>query len=100
MILEQNIPDFVHWIGPAILVWLLEVAKLAAVALIVGAVITLILSGPSKFGASFGQFIMRGIEHTSFSPSRIWAIARLTIKESIRRRVLLVFAMFLILILI
>jgi len=99
MILEQNIPDFVDWIGPASLAWLVAVLAWLVVALAVGAVIALIWYGPSRFGTPFGQAVIRGIENAFFSPTRTWAIARLTIKESIRRRVLLIFAMFLILIL-
>ena len=99
MILEQNIPDFVDWIKPASLDWLIAVIVWLAVVLAVGAVIALIWYGPSRFWAPFRQTVTRGIENAFFSPSRTWAIARLTIKESIRRRVLLLFAMFLVLIL-
>ena len=101
MILEQNIPDFVDGIGPAMLYWILIIAVLISVAIVIGAVLALIWYGPSQFWTPFRKAVARGIENiTSLSLMRTWAIARLTIQESIRRRVLLIFAMFLLLILV
>ena len=99
MVLEQNIPYFVDWIGPAALAWLIAVAVLVGVAFGVGAIISLIWHGPSRFWTPFKQAVRRGVENAIISPTRTWAVARLTIQESIRRRVLLIFAMFLLLIL-
>jgi len=99
MILEQNIPDFVDWIAPAALAWLIAAAVLITAAFVIGAVIALIWYGPAKFWTPFAQGIIRGTENAFLSPTRTWAIARLTIQESIRRRVLLIFVFFLILIL-
>ena len=99
MVLEQNIPDFVDWIGPASLSWLAAVAVLISIAFAFGAVLALIWYGPSKFWIPFKQAVRRGVENAIVSPARTWAIAQLTIKESLRRRVLLIFAMFLLLIL-
>ena len=100
MILEQNIPDFVDWIGPATLTWFIAVAVLLAITLAVGAVLALIWYGPSRFWTPFEQALWRGYDNVaSLDLSRTWAIAQLTIRESIRRRVLLIFAMFLLLIL-
>ena len=99
MILEQNIPAFVDWIIPATLIWLGVVAMLIGIGLGISAILAFIWYGPARLWIPFGRAIVHGIENAFFSPSRTWAIARLTIKESIRRRVLLIFAMFLILIL-
>jgi len=100
MILEQNIPDFVDWILPATGAWLIAVGMWLAVALAVGAVLALIWYGPSRFWTPFRQAVLRGVENATFLDlSRTWAIALLTIKESLRRRVLFIFAMFLLLIL-
>jgi hypothetical protein len=100
MILEQNIPNFVDWIGPALLDWLIAIAVLLVVTLTIGAVLALIAYGPSRFWTPFRHAILRGVENAFVAPSRTWAIALLTIKESIRRQVLFIFGMFLILILI
>ena len=99
MILEQNIPDFVDWILPATIAWLIAVAVLLSVAFVISAVVALIWYGPARFWTPFTQALMRVAENALISPNRTWAIALLTIKESIRRRVLLIFAFFLILIL-
>ena len=100
MILEQNIPDFFDWIGPALLDWVLAVVILLVIVLVIGAVLALIGYGPARFGTPFRRAILRGIENALVSPTRTWAIALLTIKESIRRQVMFIFGMFLILILI
>ena len=100
MVLEQNIPEFIDWIGPAALSWSIAIAVLLSIAFAVGAIFALIWYGPSRFWTPFKQAVLRGGENAIVSPTRTWAVAQLTIKESIRRRVLLVFAMFLVLILI
>jgi len=99
MIIEQNIPDFTDWIGPALLTWLIAVAVLLVIAFAVSAVVALIWYGPSRFWTPFTAALLRGIENANISPIRTWAVALLTVKESIRRRVLLIFAFFLLLIL-
>ena len=100
MILEQDITPFVDWILPATLTWLAVVGSAIGIALAVGAILSLMWYGPGRFWVPFGRAVVRGLENGLVSPARTWAVARLTIKESIRRRVLLIFAMFLILILI
>jgi hypothetical protein len=100
MILEQNIPAFSDWIGIAAKDWFLAVLTLVGVALIVGIVWAFIQYGFKGCLTPFFRAVRRGVENvTSLSFSRTWAIARLTIKESIRRRVLFVFALFMILLL-
>ena len=100
MILEQNIPDFADWFAPALLAWLVAIGALLILVFAIGAVLSLIWYGPSRFWAPFAHAIRRGVENASPSPTRTWAVALLTIKESIRRRVLFIFAMFLVLILV
>jgi hypothetical protein len=99
MILERNIPYFIDWILPATGIWLLAIVMLIVLTLGIGAVLSLIWYGPSRFWTPFSRAVARGLENAFLSPTRTWAIALLTIKESIRRRVLLIFAMFLLLIL-
>ncbi|MDR2115244.1 MAG: hypothetical protein LBP87_02570 [Planctomycetaceae bacterium] len=100
MILEQNVLPFFEWLPVAARDWLQAVAVLFITALIIGALFSVIRYGLSGFLVPFYRAVERGIENfTSLSLSRTWAIARLTIKESIRRRVLFVFALFMILLL-
>ncbi len=97
MIIEQTILPFREWIGPITLQWLIAIGVLLGTTIIVGFVISAMKFG---FAASFRhcyEGFGRGVEDFFFlSPSRTWAIARLTIKESIRRRVLFVCVVFLV----
>lgn len=101
MILEQNVLPFSEWIGTATVNWLASVGILLAAALIAGLVVSLIQNGFSGFWSPFLRGIQRGAQNlTAVSAFRTWAVARLTIKESLRRRVLFIFALFMILLLV
>lgn len=101
MIIEQNILPFEKWIGPATTQWLTSVGMLLGVALLVGFLFCLLRYGFRGVFTPFIRAIGRAIQNlTHVSIGRIWAIARLTIKESIRRRVLLVFVLFMVVLLV
>ncbi|MDR1925726.1 MAG: hypothetical protein LBQ66_15265 [Planctomycetaceae bacterium] len=95
MIIEQSIPKFSEWIFPSILSWLLAVALLVGVAFVFSVVICLMRHGRG----AYKPFILAGkrafANLVSFSIARTWAIARLTIMESIRSRVIYVLLLFL-----
>ena len=97
MIIEQTIQPFHEWIGPITLQWLIAVGVLLATTIIVGFVISAMKFGiASSYRHCFNAF-WRGVEDFfRLSPSRTWAIARLTIKESFRRRVLFLCVVFLV----
>ncbi|MGL4595113.1 MAG: ABC transporter permease [Thermoguttaceae bacterium] len=100
MILEQNIPPFSLWIGTAALEWLLSLSLLLGVALGVGLLLSIVRFGFGGFWQPFLQGAQRGLVNiTHISMRRIWAITRLSIKESIRRRVLFVFGIFMVILL-
>ncbi len=99
MTLEQNIPPFFQWIGDVTVQWFVAVGILLVTAALVGVVLSIIRYG-SDFSTPFIHGMRRGVENlTSLSWFRIWAVARLTIQESLRRRVLVVFALFMVLLL-
>ncbi len=116
MILEHPIPPFLEWllqgysytmgettthVPPALQSWFLAVAVLLVTALIVGGVLSVLRHGFGDFITPFFRAVQRGIEDfTLLSFSRTWAIARLTIKESLRRRVLVIFALFMLILLV
>ncbi|MDR3232171.1 MAG: ABC transporter permease [Planctomycetaceae bacterium] len=100
MILEQNIPPFFQWIGFAALHWLVAAATLLVAAFLIGAVCAIVQHGFRGFWRPFAAGIRRGGSNLMLSPSRTWAITRLTIKESIRRRVLFIFVFFMLLLLV
>jgi hypothetical protein len=95
MVLEEDIPSFTSWIGPALaaygFVLVVVVLTLAALAWLVLSV----LHGPLAAGDRVyrGALTLAG-DLLAVSPRRTWALARLAIQESIRRNVLAVLAFF------
>ena len=95
MVLEQEIPRFASWIGPAVLQYLTA----AAVATVVAAMLTWLAQAIGNGPLAGGDRVYRGVlaglaDILATSPRRVWALARLAIQESLRRNVLVVLAMF------
>lgn len=98
MILENPIPPFLEWIGRASLNWLLAVGALTALAFIICFVMLLVFKGTKQAGSSF----VKGVgdawkDFVCFSWKRCFAMASLAIRESIRKKVVVVCIVFLIL---
>src|SRR5215218_2694288 len=73
---------------------------LAVLALVVGFLVALVRHGPLKAGDITYKVVVNGFrELFRTSPRRVWAIARLAIKESIRRRVIVALAIYIIILL-
>jgi hypothetical protein len=100
MVLEQEIPKFAAWIGPALL-WYLFAASLVAVCAAAFAWLTQsVLYGPLAAGDRVYRGVLTGLaDLAAMSPRRIWALARLAIQESLRRNVLVALGLFLIIVL-
>ncbi|MFM8633733.1 MAG: ABC transporter permease [Planctomycetia bacterium] len=100
MVLEQEIPAFSAWIGPA-LAWYLFAAAMMVV--IVGAVAWLVqsvLHGPMVAGDKVYRGLLSGVRDLAgMSVRRIFALARLAVQESLRRNVLVVLPLFALLVL-
>jgi hypothetical protein len=100
MVLEQEIPAFSAWIGPA-LAWYLFAAALLAV--IVGAIAWLVqsvLHGPLVAGDKVYRGLLSTVgDLAGMSWRRIFALARLAVQESLRRNVLVVLPLFALLVL-
>lgn len=95
MVLEQEIPTFVQWIGPALASYLLVVALVAVCAAVLAWLSMSTTSGPLAAGDRVYRGILAGLsDFFGMSFSRVWALARLAIKESIRRNVLVVLGLF------
>ncbi len=95
MILDENIPPFVDWILPALFLF----ASVAVVVSVVGWLIGFIASasrrGPVEGFYAVAKVIGSAVvDLTHFSFRRTLAIALLAIQEAIRRRVLIGFAVF------
>lgn len=82
----------------AVLQWLAVVGVLAAIGVLMGLVGAVASAGPVRGPKLFGQMFLLGIEELLIiAPRRILAVTILTIKESIRRKALMVGGVFLLL---
>jgi len=100
MVLETQPPAFAEWIWPAVFFFFQVAAIFAALAIVGGYLIAAFRYGPLEGGDVTFQMLKRSLSDLfSISPRRIWALARLAIQESIRRRVLVGFAVFLLILL-
>jgi ABC-type transport system involved in multi-copper enzyme maturation permease subunit len=101
MVLEKAPLDFLVWllggsgeIG-ALPRFLITALVLAVFALLVGFVVALVRYGPLKAGDLTYRVVTNGMSELALSsPRRIWAIARLAVKESFRRRVIVALVVF------
>ena len=98
MVIENPVPIFHEWIGIAELYWLFAVAVLVVVSSLVGCAFVLIRKGPGHVLPQFAAGMKNGIEDlVCLSWKRVFAVARLIIQESIRKKVIVVCVVFLIL---
>ena len=95
MVLEEDIPAFTAWIGPA-LVWYLFAGSLIVVVVAAAAwLVQSVLHGPLVAGDRVYRGLLSGLSDLAgMSARRIWALARLAVQESVRRNVLVVLPLF------
>lgn len=95
MVLEEDIPAFCAWIGPA-LVWYLFAGSLAVVLVAAAAwLVQSVLYGPLVAGDRVYRGLLSALSDLGgMSGRRIWALARLAVQESLRRNVLVVLPLF------
>jgi len=95
MVLEEDIPRFSSWIGPAVLGYLLTAALVAVAAAAVAWLVQAVAHGPLAAGDRVYRGLLGGLaDLAGTSPRRVWALARLAVQESLRRNVLVVLAVF------
>jgi hypothetical protein len=100
MVLEQDIPKFAAWIGPALLWYLFSASLVAVCAAAFAWLSQSVLYGPLAAGDRVYRGVLTGLaDLAAMSPRRIWALARLAIQESLRRNVLVALALFLLIVL-
>ncbi len=100
MVLEQEIPAFAEWIGPALASYLLVAALVAVFAALLAWLSMSTVSGPLAAGDRVYRGVLAGLaDLRGMSCGRIWALARLAIKESLRRNVLVVLGLFAVIVL-
>jgi hypothetical protein len=100
MVLEEEIPKFATWIGPAFLWYLFASGLVAVFAAALAWLAQSVLYGPLAAGDRVYRGVLTGVaDLAGMSPRRIWALARLAIQESLRRNVLVALALFLLIVL-
>lgn len=98
MILENPIPPFQEWIGKAALSWAIAVLVLAALAFVVSFVLLLVFKGTKQAGTVFKTGVSDAWNDLiHFSWKRCFAVAGLAIRESVRKKVVVVGVVFIIL---
>ncbi len=112
MVLENPLLPYLTWLvgypwtdsqavfDSALFRFVLTAIVLAVIALVAGFLIALVRHGPLKAGDITYKVVVNGFrELFRTSPRRVWAIARLAIKESIRRRVIVALAIYVVILL-
>lgn len=104
MVLETQYPPFWEWLiwsgsNPgALWIWLLSVAAVAIGGLLISFVALTVRYGPHKAGDIIFKVVVTGTSDlVSISPRRVYALAKLAVQESVRRRVLIGFLVFVLL---
>ena len=93
---REEFPQFIEWFGPGILLLLGVLAAGAILGLFVGYLVAAFKHGPFEAFYVVSQVVAEaGPDFVRTSPRRVMAMARLAVKEAMRRRVVLVtFAIF------
>lgn len=95
MVIEEPIRPFLEWFGGGFPWFALSVCVLGLVAFLCGFLVTALRSGPGEAWRRTSRVCLNGIsEFRQMSLRRTMSMARLAVKESVRRNVLVVFAVF------
>jgi ABC-type transport system involved in multi-copper enzyme maturation permease subunit len=98
MVVESEIPKFLDWLPPALLVWLVAVASLALAGVLIGGLVCVLEYGPGAGLRRLGRILWEiPVDLVRISPRRVWALTWLAVKDSLRRRVVVGFAVFILL---
>lgn len=95
MVIETQLLPFSEWLPAALLLWALRVGALLVIVLVVGYLATAIRHGLfAAVGITWRTTVNVILDVMGISPRRVFALSWLAIKEAIRRRVVIVFAVF------
>ena len=100
MVIEDAILPFTEWFPEAVGYFFLAAGLFAVVALVVGFLVAAFQAGPLAGGESIYRTITGAfVDLASFSPRRTSALAWLAFKEGLRRKAVVVFAVFMVVLL-
>jgi len=89
MVLETDPLPLGQWLSEALPIWLAVMGALAFGWLLLGFLISTLKNGPGKAGDNiFKLLVGAATDLVKISPRRVYALARLAVQESVRRRVL------------
>lgn len=97
MVIEpgQEIPQFFSWIGPALATWLLVALILAVAGVGLALLLAIVSRGPGPGYRTVAQRLREGTaDLLSTSPRRIFALAQLSVKEAVRKKVFVALVLF------
>ena len=95
MVIEEPILPFLEWFSSSLPTFLIWIVALGLAGLLVGFLVTAVRTSPGIAMRRVARVVINGIrEFRQMSFRRVWSMARLAIKESIRRNVLVIFAIF------
>lgn len=95
MILETDILPYLVWLPDALQAFAVTAIIVALIGLVLGYLVAAVRHGPMAAGdMTYRTLVAAGADLARISPRRMYAIARLAVQESIRRRVWVVFVLF------
>jgi len=95
MVVETEIPRFLLWLSDGLLGWLIAVAIVIAAAGAVMTFVSIMRHGLKPAPGRVWRLLLSiGADVVRISPRRVWALGWLAVKESLRRRVVVVFIVF------
>ncbi len=95
MIVEQHPVPFLSWLAQAAGLFLLLAVGLSLFGIFVGFLVAAVRYGPMAAGDMTYRVVRTGLgELVRVSPRRVWALAYLAVKESLRRRVMVALLVF------
>ena len=101
MVVEKEIASFAEWFlgsrgyDGAAVQWLLVIGCLVLVGLVLGFIMAVARGGPVAGVKSICNVIVNGIsDMVRISPRRVFALGQLTVRDSIRKKIVVVFAVF------
>ena len=100
MVIERDVLPFSEWLRAGPPLFALMVVILVVVGILFGFLVAAVRNGPARAVAITAGAIKTALrELFEISPRRVWAMTTLALREAIRRRVLVVFANFMVLLL-
>ena len=95
MVLEEEIPRFAAWIGPAFIRFLFTGGLVTVVLAALTWLVQSVQFGPLPAGDRVYRGLLAGLADLfATSPRRVWALTRLAIQESLRRNVIVALGLF------